>query len=406
MNIPKAATRSACDRCRAKRVRCPRAQVSTAPCARCVRVGAQCVTGSPGHLGRPRKARPFNDSISGGATMTPASVYSPACGPTPQENDRVELHPPAAENFTSINVPTEWFDAGAMSLSLLDDFTGAADGSHTMYTGQSSEHMLDYDVLLDSHGHMSDPSSVQCPSAATSLMRLQEKIENHISAIGSLFSDSRNIIEDCQEDGSMSMAAGNPVATALTCTKELIDIIQILTTTRSAVSGSFSDNQLVSMDTTSTTRTDSLSTETALLILSSYLTLMRLFDCLFDGVCRCFHQRSLDTIRSIKVKAVLRIGGISSLQDMPVKAYAMGIIDIIRCQIEALECCIGVPAEYCLSGETSAALSTQGIFASADRVRLFNAVITQEDVHSHSGNKSYAVSIRENMRDFIAFFGD
>jgi hypothetical protein len=56
MDCQPLAKRSACDRCRAKRARCPRTEDTPGPCARCVRAGAECVTGQPGRLGRPRKA--------------------------------------------------------------------------------------------------------------------------------------------------------------------------------------------------------------------------------------------------------------------------------------------------------------------------------------------------------------
>src|SRR5690242_6982052 len=48
--------RSACDRCRGQKLRCARSDQSKSsePCARCLRVGVQCVTSSSRPLGRPR----------------------------------------------------------------------------------------------------------------------------------------------------------------------------------------------------------------------------------------------------------------------------------------------------------------------------------------------------------------
>ncbi|KAI0452054.1 hypothetical protein F5B21DRAFT_484958 [Xylaria acuta] len=474
MDIPKAATRSACDRCRAKRVRCPRGEDSTAPCARCIHVGARCVTGSPGYPGRPRKARLVDGSTPRGPAMAPANLSSPGYGPTPRDSDHVELHTPAAGEPMLANMPTEWFSAGTTSLNLLDDLGGvglelsksaahppkdslfqggsdsctatggtslfdfpltegrpasdsiptlmeqlsnpsqhrellsAADSLDMMYAGQSSNDMLDVDSFLDSSEYLSDPSPLPCLSAASSLMRFQEKMEQRVSAMGAFFSDPRSVVGGCKEDDSMGMATENPVALVLVCTKEFIDIIQNLTTaTRPAAPDSFTHNQLVPPNTAPwITQTESLSTETTLLVLSSYLGLMRLYDSLFDGVRRCFCQQPLEAIKSIKVKAVFRIGGISSLQDMPVKAYAMGIVDVIQCQIQTLERCIGVPAAYCLSGEVSTSQSTRGIFANGDRARLFHTVMAQEDVKSQRGNKSYVESIRENIKNSVEFFGD
>lgn len=51
----KVSKRSACDRCRAQKLRCPQTEPqSNEPCARCERAGAICVTSSARPLGRPR----------------------------------------------------------------------------------------------------------------------------------------------------------------------------------------------------------------------------------------------------------------------------------------------------------------------------------------------------------------
>ncbi|RWA14454.1 hypothetical protein EKO27_g630 [Xylaria grammica] len=428
MDVPKAATRSACDRCRSKRVRCPRAAKSTAPCARCIHVGAQCVTGSPGYPGRPRKARLVEGSVTRAPGMASDSVSTPVSppgyGPTPRDSDSVELYTPESGGPMSANMPTEWFDTGTTSLNLLDDLEGArlelsnppphegllsaADNLDIMYTGQSSTEMFDFDSFLAPSTCLLDPSPIPCLSEASSLMRFQEKMEQRVSTMGAFFSDPRNVVEGCKEDDFMVMATENPVSVVLMCTKEFIDIIQNLTTAaRPAASGSLAHSQLVTSNgAPRIAQTESLSTETALLVLSSYLMLMRLYDSLFHGVSRCFCQQPPEAIKSMKVKAVFRIGGISSLQDMPVKAYAMGIIDVIQCQIRTLEHSLGLPAAYCLSDEANASQPTSGIFSQEDRAQLFQAVMAQEDVKSSRGGKSYVESIRENIKNSVAFFDD
>ncbi|RYO99407.1 hypothetical protein DL764_006819 [Monosporascus ibericus] len=420
MDMPKATKRSAYDRCRAKRVRCPRAENSTGPCARCVRVSAPCVSGSPGYPGRPRKAHLVDGSIPGSPAMIPADASSPGYWSTPRDSDDVELHTPAMDEPMSVNTPTGWLGADTTSsdttsLNLLDglgvglklskpavhrpkdllfqghsdrwaapgstnffgfplteespasdstptleqlgapsqhqELLSAANNLDMMYTGQDSNDMLNFGPYLDSSECLSSPSPVQGLSAARSLMRFGEKMERRVSAMGAFLSDPRNIVEDCPEKDSMGMATENPVVVVLMCTKELIDIIQNLTTaTRSAASDSSTRNQLVPPNAmSSSTQTESLSTETTLLVLSSYLALMRLYDSLFHDVYRCLCQMPSETIKSIGVKAVFRIRGISSLQDMPGKAYGMGIVEVIQSHIQTLERCMGLPAAYCLS---------------------------------------------------------
>ena len=135
---------------------------------------------------------------------------------------------------------------------------------------------------------------------------------------------------------------------------------------------------------------------------------MRLFDYLFHRIYKYICHVRPEVYESMKVKSVLRIGGISSLQDMPLKVYAMGILDTIQGQVQTLERCMGIPAEYCLSGETAASptAAAPGIFSRADRARLFWTAMAQEDVKSQRGSKSYVESIRASIKELMAFLDD
>lgn len=240
-----------------------------------------------------------------------------------------------------------------------------------IYTGHDFDNMLDLDFLSSSACQL---NLTPAPSAATSLVQFRENIERLLSATGGFLSDPRNIIENCPED-TTGMTPENPLAVTMLCAEEFVNIIQNLT--QSAIS-----------------------TETTLLVLSSYLQLLRLYDSLFHDAYQCVSQIPPAAIKSIKVKAVFRVAGISSLQDMPGKTYAKGIVDVIQSHIQAVERCLGLPAVYCLSGEGAA--SPKGIFADADRARLLRVVMEQEDVRSRG--KSYVDSIRENISNTIALF--
>ena len=286
------------------------------------------------------------------------------------------------------------------TVSHQQDLLSGAESLDMMYASQDSDDMLNVDFLKSSESP-SNLAPVQPLSATTLLRGFGEKLERHVSAMGAFLSDPRNLVEDCAAD-SMSIATDNPVAVILTCTQKLTEIIQNLTaSTRPAPT---SPSQFTSPTASSVAQLESLSTETTLLILSSFLQLMKLYDSLFHDVYQNLSQVSAQTIKSIKVKAVLRIGGLSSLQDLPVKAYAVGIVEVIQSHIQTLERCMGLPAAYCLLGE--AAVSPTGIFADADRARLLHGVMAQEDVRSLKGNKSYVESIRENIKNSLALFGE
>lgn len=251
---------------------------------------------------------------------------------------------------------------------------------------------MEIDPLLD-HGEGVLPLTPlpQCFSVARSLVGFREEIDQRIASVDEYYSDPSKVLQRCKDEGA-GRDVENPAASLLTCSKEFIDIIQGLTPAA----------QL------HTQTEDALSTEIVLLALSSYLALVRLFDSLFHRIYKYLCQVPPESYESIKVKSVLRIGGVSSLQDMSLKVYAIGILDAIQGQVQILERCMGIPAEYCLSGEATASptAAAPGIFSRADRARLFWAVMAQEDVKSRRGSKSYVESIRASIKESMAFLDD
>ena len=245
--------------------------------------------------------------------------------------------------------------------------------------------IMEIDPLLDPWDGVLPPSpEPKGLNPASSLMRFREEMDRHIAAAEAYYSDPLKAMQGCKEDGA-SRETDNPAALLLTCSKEFIDIIQSLTP--------HPQNE------------DSLSTEIVLLALSSYLSLMRLFDSIFYTIYTFICELPPDSFKSIKVQSVLQIGGISALQDLPLKTYATGILDVIQGQVRTLERCMGIPTEYCLSGE-STALPTPGslgMFSRADRARLFWAVMELEDTKPRRSSKSYVESIRASIRDSMKF---
>jgi hypothetical protein len=265
-----------------------------------------------------------------------------------------------------------------------------------LHMGWDSSTALDMDVvdpLLDPWKGVLPPTTplLQFSSPASSLMRFQEEIDQRIATMDAYYSDPLDVVQGCKEEGA-GREPENPAAVLLTCSKEFIDIIQSLTPAGRTHQQS----------------EDALSTEIVLLALSSYLSLMRLIDAMFHTIHKFISQMPPDSFKSVKVKSVLRIGGISSLQDMPLKIYATGILDAIQGQVRTLERCMGIPTEYCLSGEAAASppAAAPGILSRADRAWLFCAVLAQEDVKSRQGSKSYVESIRASIQASMGFLDD
>jgi len=420
-----AVRRSACDQCRAKRVRCLRAQDSTAACARCCYMGAQCVTGAAGHPGRPPKQR---HAVASPRAQRPSTLRdvnhenahatATSMVPTPTQANDSAMHLPSPRDPTAYEpLPDFWGATGDIS-AFFDSYPSSMD--HSPMSGADSVSLADqfqglpgandeFDMMLhmegvpstglDSNtgpllscGEISDPTPLpQFSTAASSLVMFREEIDQRIATIDTYYSNASKVQQRCKDEAA-GRDVENPAALLLTCTKEFTGIIQNLTPARQ-----------LHMQTEHT-----LNTETLLLILSSYLALMRLFDSLFQRIHKYLCQVSPESYKTIKVKSVLRIGGVSALQDMPLKAYAIGILDAIQGQVQTLECCMGIPAEYCLSGEAvaSSTAAASGIFSSAQRLRLFWTVMAQEDVKSLHGSSSYVESIRASIKESMTFLDD
>jgi hypothetical protein len=294
--------------------------------------------------------------------------------------------------------------SGEDSLSLSDQLgspsqfqglLGADDELNAMLqmSGVSSTTLnMDIDPILN-HGERLAPLAPlpQCFSVANSLVAFREEMDQHIAMVDAYYSDSAKVRQRCNDDGD-GRDVENPAALLLTCTKEFTDLIQTLIPT-------------VQLQTQTE---EVLNTEILLLVLSSYLSLMRLFDFLFQRINKFLCQVTPEYYKSIKVKSVLRIGGVSSLQDMPLKAYSIGIVDAIQGQVQTLERSMGIPAEYCLSDEAAASSTTAapGIFSYAHRAQLFWAVMAQEDLRSIRGTRSYVESIRASIKDSMKFLDD
>ena len=340
-----------------------------------------------------------------GATMT--QPFHPT-EPLPEDFWTTWNLPLAEEN---VNEPTYHDSSKLTSQPQHQALLGAPDKDDFWFMSLASSDKLPASSFLDPSGYsaLSNPAPSQDVSVGTRLMQIKDKMEQGIETMGTFFSDPRRMMEDCKEDAAISMEPANPVAMFFECINEFLSTIQNLSV--GATKASNHDHHLVvTADAASWgTQPSSLSSETTLLLLSCYLSMMRLCDCLFHGVCHAFSQMEPESFKSLKVKAVLRIGGITSLQDITAKSYAMGIIDVVRGQIQHVERCLGLPAAYLLSGEedvSSSQVPTLGMFASHDRARLLQAVMEQEDVKAHRGNKSYVQSIRENLKETLAFFGD
>lgn len=295
-----------------------------------------------------------------------------------------------------------------------DDFNVIPDLA-TNSSNSSTAFDMDMDLLLDGEhdygrGVLSPAASAshhrtrsQKSSVERSLVALREEIEQHIAAVHAYYKDPSAVQQWCMDENGQESPGPNvpehPPAAILTCSQKLGGILQNLVS-----------NQSEPLSTLAGGKAKDVGTETLLMALSTYLALMRLFDIMFHQVQQTITKMALlppVPCEALKVKSVLRIGGVSTLQDMPLKAYAAGILEAIYGQMRTIERCLGIPTKYCLhpSGD-DAVVSTTGLFSRSDRAQLFETVMAQEDIQARRGGNSYVESIRANIEEAMLFFND
>ena len=107
--------RSACDRCREHKLRCPR-NSGNGPCERCVRARATCVTGKSAPMGRPRKRPPTAANTPPGQQPSPSNasrLASPSgwsdflSWPLPAIAPAVDFSQPRAHSPWHANTPND-----------------------------------------------------------------------------------------------------------------------------------------------------------------------------------------------------------------------------------------------------------------------------------------------------------
>ncbi|KAM0668603.1 hypothetical protein ACQRIU_002165 [Beauveria bassiana] len=179
------------------------------------------------------------------------------------------------------------------------------------YVDETASPALDIDVdpLLDTEEgllSLARPEQSSTSSAPSSLMGFREDMDRRIAMVDIYYSESSKVMQRCKDD-DLGQDVENPAAALLTCCKTFVDNIQ----------------SLLPPDYLYTKTEDGLDTETLLLIMSCYLAMMRLFDSVFHRIYKYLCQASPQAYLPSKVKSVLRIGGLSSLQDIPLKTYAL-----------------------------------------------------------------------------------
>ncbi|OJJ44461.1 hypothetical protein ASPZODRAFT_18653 [Penicilliopsis zonata CBS 506.65] len=306
--------RSACDRCRAHKVRC---LPGSAACQRCERLDAECVTGRARPLGRPRrKASEKTEEAAKASEMVVNQFHQLNQGEVEQNGGQ--------DNGRIMNgmfdldwmMPDLSFDPILLPVLEGEEFAVHTHGS------------------LDVFG-----------SAASTLAQLNESLARQLT---------RSKSYPWGSPVSPEPGGVNGLVEIMRTTVELIDLIPRL----------YDSSEL----------DNTPSTATVLLLLSTYLQVMEVYEAIFHGVYLTFCRTPTDQIGQCSGQAdsQFHVAGIGAVQG-PLRVKIL--IQVIEHHLSRLEVLLGVPHVFRLSAQVgSDELSSSGVLANAS---LIHAVMTE-----------------------------
>ncbi|KAH7325569.1 hypothetical protein B0I35DRAFT_420766 [Stachybotrys elegans] len=442
------AQRSACDRCREKKLRCPRVQVQgSETCVRCARASVTCVTGAPRPLGRSRISA--NNTCKPQAPRTPRhSVFISVnlSKPTPQVSsastseletatDSTKAGESALERTSSLertmrrsnsvqdslNIDSElfnmFFDDGLSSSETPDTFAGTLDltssndvatqadliGAHNHGIssldasihdeGQSISHLSQ---INDPGFYLNGPSQNQSilgspmlmgPSVFSShiLVRLARLNEGLAQQLCQVDTFILSIPPPSLTQSCVDKAGDLQVNPVLPALKSTSELTAII----NYITSHIQDN-----------RSSLLSTPIVLMCVSAHIQLLQIFNSIFEHVHR-FMSRIHDVLGLFeKSPGFTQMSGFPAMR---ADLYIKIVIQVVQHHISDVDRAIGLPVDMRLSSQ--GALS-KGLLDYLDSSDLAQTLMDQACHPSEKSGRDLVASLRIGIRNVLGLIQD
>ncbi|KAK5046059.1 hypothetical protein LTR84_008516 [Exophiala bonariae] len=437
--------RSACDHCRGQKVRCLRnKQLDSEICVRCLRIGVECITSKSRRLGRPRgpKAaeRKPTSTTKGTSKLQVIRAHETPSTDLMAEDLEIpsELWMPSNSNCSSgvllgpsnsICVdhgslpPVTTFGSTTHCASDLlmpfdDSFFNAE--SFLELPGQARD-SPSYVTYAQSLGDMYHLDASEPADSLSALARLNEHISRQIPHVDAYLSRPDNEPQHCRND--ISDSKGKPADDILQSTSRFITILEALKTSSTLAQAPISsvvrqpptldpDNNESSFQGSGLPPSQSVSSEIrapmfpvpwstplVLMMLSSYILLLDLYDTVFrhvyDKISRVknFSKFSQDMPE-------IKVGGLSS---MKVHLYAKIVIQTIEHHFDRIEQLLGLPVEFRLSAQDPC---SDGLLGNANLLHLLSIAMMQITGNPGRSGTTTLKSFRDNLKGVQAILPD
>lgn len=446
------AKRSACDRCREHKVRCPRTEQNSDHCTRCLRARVSCITSSARPLGRPRKV--LGDSKPHGGSHSKTSPSSTS-GSQPQDSTP---HTASSLSQTASTLPWQvindsngLFDSTQLSNSPSDDWDGSSswqiDGEYDFPILTSEEQasilcLQEQGAIPDARhsplGHSppiqpypprqgdlvdpieentSDPigdlliveeyprnyqfhNLSDTRNSTIFLSHLNETIAQHLADIYSLPSDLKQTYASCV--ASIQSSPVNPIVSVLQSTSKFASFLQVLRASSCSSSqspsrdyngpGSPTFSSQPSMRTETSSRLSALDIPMVLMLLAGHLQLIRLLDAIFWRCYIFLRESPYEEISASQPLPGLNLGGLPITQG---HLHFKIILQVLEHNLQQVERFIGLPPEYRLYERQD---SDQGILSDLESPMLLQAVLEQVNGARGMSGICHIASLKDNMQ--------
>ncbi|KAF3765314.1 hypothetical protein M406DRAFT_105776 [Cryphonectria parasitica EP155] len=412
--------RSACDRCRAQKLRCHRDDTHPDDfCTRCIRSQVECITSSSKRPGRPTK---HSASSSRGQNDADSIICREVAAPKDVGSIPHVAHVDEWFNFTPLDIDYEmpsayWGstdshemfsgqfhtsgDAGNVftmsslsSTATTTDTTSLNGLTETMLHGSSSGPGSQSDQDFD-HTSMLPPT-MPIDEPGLRISSLYRDLSQQISTLRSVPWDTNKVlrltsIHDTSDElsrGCEDNSATNPLATISRTSAEFAELLR-------AFRVSDSETGSTAGELKSRLSTDPrLSMSDLLTTISCYILIVSIYDSIFS---HCIAQ-SLQNPAQAGPK--LFLGGI----EVPTRPNMLGhlLFRVLDSQLRPIEELLGLPSEFCVSWkrEPSNSENQTGLFSGRSGQSLFMALVQMETERTTDdrGGLGVVESLKENAR--------
>lgn len=262
-----------------------------------------------------------------------------------------------------------------LNLPNMDCVTGGPIGGRGMNMSLDVEPEPERNGLLPKHPSTED--------ILVALARLSESVSQQLSWSKAYHAEMRT----SNETGTPPPEPPNVnvVATALKSTSDLAKILQALSEHHAAQAPT--DRQHAPPN--------PITTPTALLVLTSYMQLIQLYDIIFQSLARVFRETP-DAIGTCPSRAGSQflVAGVSNIDG---RLFVKLLLQVIEHHIDTVERLLGLPAEFSVSGRKPRA----GGLLSDDEglMRLVEVVMARDDADGSGSGRDVVASLRGGIQD-------